>query len=60
MFLKGHQEATTWDQNTTAKPGFYILVMSRIGIANPQPGSAQYASVSRAERYVRRKEAVIN
>jgi hypothetical protein len=33
--------------------------MSRIRIANPQPGSAKYASVSRAERYVRRKEAVI-
>ena len=33
--------------------------MSRIRIANPQPGRAKYASVSRAERYVRRKEAVI-
>jgi hypothetical protein len=33
--------------------------MSRIRIANPQPGSAKYASVSRAERYVCRKEAVI-
>ncbi len=33
--------------------------MSRIRIANPQPGSAKYATVSRAERYVRRKEAVI-
>jgi hypothetical protein len=33
--------------------------MSRIRIANPQPGSAKYASVSRAERYVRRKEAVM-
>ena len=56
----GRQEATTWDQNTTAKPDFYILVMSRIGIANPQPDSAKYAYVSRAESYVRRKEAVIN
>jgi hypothetical protein len=33
--------------------------MSRIRIANPQPGSAKYASVSRAERYVRRKQAVL-
>jgi hypothetical protein len=33
--------------------------MSRIRIANPQPGSAKYTSVSRAERFVRRKEAVI-
>jgi hypothetical protein len=32
--------------------------MSKIRIANPQPGSAKYTTVSRAERYVRRKEAV--
>jgi hypothetical protein len=33
--------------------------MSKIGIANPQPGSAKYTTASQAERYVRRKEAVI-
>ena len=33
--------------------------MSRIRIANPQPGSAKYTSASRAERFVRRKEAVM-
>ena len=33
--------------------------MSKIRIANPQPGSAKYTTVSRAERYVRRKEAVL-
>jgi hypothetical protein len=33
--------------------------MSRIRTANPQPGSAQYASFSRAERFVPRKEAVM-
>jgi hypothetical protein len=33
--------------------------MSRIRIANPHPGSARYTTASQAERYVRRKEAVI-
>jgi hypothetical protein len=33
--------------------------MAKIRIANPQPGSAKYTTVSRAERYVRRKEAVL-
>jgi hypothetical protein len=33
--------------------------MSKIRIANPQPGSARYTTASQAERYVRRKEAVI-
>lgn len=33
--------------------------MSKIRIANPQPGSAKYTSAGQAERYVRRKEAVI-
>ncbi len=33
--------------------------MSRIRIANPQPGTAKYTTASRAERYVRRKEALI-
>jgi hypothetical protein len=33
--------------------------MSKIRIANPQPGREKYTTVSRAERYVRRKEAVI-
>ncbi len=33
--------------------------MSKIRIANPQPGSARYTTASRAARYVRRKEAVI-
>jgi hypothetical protein len=33
--------------------------MSRIRIANPQPGSAKYTSASRAERYVRCKKAVM-
>jgi hypothetical protein len=37
----------------------HTQTMSRIRIANPQPGSARYTSASRAERYVRRKEAVI-
>ena len=33
--------------------------MSKIRIANPQPGSARFTTSSRAARYVRRKEAVI-
>jgi hypothetical protein len=33
--------------------------MSKIRIANPQPGSAKYTTASQAERYVRRKQAVI-
>lgn len=33
--------------------------MSKIRIVNPQPGSAKYTTGSQAERYVRRKEAVI-
>jgi hypothetical protein len=33
--------------------------MSKIRIANPQPGSAKYTTGSQAERYVRRKEALI-
>jgi hypothetical protein len=33
--------------------------MSKIRIANPQPGSARYTTVHQAERYVRRKEAAI-
>lgn len=32
--------------------------MSRIRIANPQPGSARYTSASQAARYVQRGEAV--
>jgi hypothetical protein len=33
--------------------------MSKIRIANPQPGCARYTSEAQAERYVRRKEAVL-
>jgi hypothetical protein len=33
--------------------------MSRIRIANSQPGSAKYTSASRAERYVRCKKSVM-
>jgi hypothetical protein len=33
--------------------------MSKIRIVNPQPGSVKYTSASQAERYVRRKEALI-
>jgi hypothetical protein len=33
--------------------------MSKIRIANPQPGSSKYTTAGQAERYVRRKEAVI-
>ena len=33
--------------------------MSKISIANPQPGSARYTTARQAERYVRRREAVI-
>ncbi|HEX2967146.1 MAG TPA: hypothetical protein VHO84_15280, partial [Syntrophorhabdaceae bacterium] len=33
--------------------------MSKIRIANPQPGCEKYTTASRAERYVQRKEAVI-
>jgi hypothetical protein len=31
----------------------------KIRIANPQPGSARYTTANQAERYVRRKEAII-
>jgi hypothetical protein len=51
--------ATSWKQNTPAEPDFNTQTMSRIRIANPQPGSAKYTSASRAERFVRRKEAVM-
>ena len=33
--------------------------MSRIRIANPKPGSAKYATVGQANRYVHRGEAVL-
>jgi hypothetical protein len=33
--------------------------MPKIRIANPQPGCAKYTTVSQAERYLRRKDAVI-
>ncbi len=33
--------------------------MQKIKIANPQPGSAQYTTVARAQRYVHRGEAVL-
>lgn len=33
--------------------------MPKIRIANPQPGCAKYTSVNQAERYVRRKQAVM-
>ena len=33
--------------------------MPKIRIANPQPGSAKYTTVSQADRYVRRGEAVL-
>jgi hypothetical protein len=33
--------------------------MSKIRIANPQPGCAKYTTANQAERYLRRKEAVI-
>lgn len=33
--------------------------MPKIRIANPQPGCAKYTTVNQAERYLRRKEAVI-
>jgi hypothetical protein len=51
--------SVTWNQNTTAKPDLHTQTMSRIRIANPQRGSAKYTTASRAERYVRRKEAVM-
>ena len=53
------QEATTWHQNTPAEPDSSTQTMSRIRIANPQLGTAKYTTASRAERYVRRKEALI-
>ena len=33
--------------------------MSKIRIANPQPGCAKYTTANQAQRYLRRKEAVI-
>jgi hypothetical protein len=33
--------------------------MPKIRITNPQPGSARYTTARQAERYVRRREAVI-
>ena len=33
--------------------------MPKIRIANPLPGSSKYTTVGQAERYVRRKEAVM-
>lgn len=33
--------------------------MPKIRIANPHPGCAKYTTVNQAERYLRRKEAVI-
>jgi hypothetical protein len=33
--------------------------MPKIRIANPQPGCARYTTVNQAERYLRRKEAMI-
>ena len=33
--------------------------MPKIRIANPQPGCAKYTTANQAERYLRRKEAVI-
>ena len=33
--------------------------MPKIRIANPQPGCAKYTTANQAERYVRRREAVI-
>jgi hypothetical protein len=33
--------------------------MSKVRIANPLPGSSRFTTASQAERYVRRKEAVI-
>ena len=33
--------------------------MPKIRIANPLPGSAKYTTARQAERYVRRKEAVL-
>jgi hypothetical protein len=33
--------------------------MPKIKIANPLPGCAKYTTVSQAERYLRRKDAVI-
>ena len=33
--------------------------MPKIRIANPQPGCAKYTSANQAERYLRRKQAVI-
>jgi len=33
--------------------------MSKIRIANPQPGREKYTTASRAESYIRRKEAVL-
>jgi hypothetical protein len=53
------QQATTWDQDTPAKPELITQTMSKVRIANPQPGSARYTTVHQAERYVRRKEAVM-
>ena len=33
--------------------------MPKIKIANPQPGCAKFTTISQAERYLRRKDAVI-
>jgi hypothetical protein len=58
--LTGAPGRATWDQNTPAKPDQNnTTIMSKIRIANPQPGCAKYTTANQAERYLRRKEAVI-
>jgi len=51
--------ATTWNQNTPAESVLAIPTMSKIRVANPQPGAARYTTASQAKRLVRRKQAVM-
>jgi len=46
-------------QNIPAEPDLITPTMSKIRIANPQPGCAKYTTASQAERYVRRKKAAL-
>ena len=60
MLLKGSaRTATTWNQNTPAESVLATPTMSKIRVANPQPGSAKYTTAGQAERLVRRKQAVM-
>jgi hypothetical protein len=59
LLMRSARTATTWNQNTPAESVYLIPTMSKIRVANPQPGSAKYTTVSQAERLVRRKQAVM-